>query len=459
MILHIRSIIWLAVPLIIGQLSRTAMSVIDTVIVGNIGADHLAAITIGSSVWFPIFIFGFGIMQSIIPKIAQAHAQGQKDDIALLTWQAVILAFILSVLIAAVVVAIQPLIPLLGATPQVENLSSQYLLALAAGAPGILLFFTFRNIAQAMNDTRSGMVIGLTGLVLNVPLSYLLANGKAGLPALGVAGCGIAFSFINWLSALSYFIYLNSSRRYRAARLFTRPNRIQLRPILALFKIGIPISLTLFCEMMLLDATGLLIASLDTATVAAHGILLNITTLIFTVPYAIGRIVMVKVAHYAGIKAPETSKAITQAGIVSWCFITSVFFATLLLFGYQIAWLYTTDPSVLQVIGQVLVFSAVLQCVDGLQTIIGSASRGYEDNHAVFFITAVCYWGIGLPTAFMLGHHLWRGQPYQLSGYWIGIIAGFTCCAILLWYRFTVITQRLQSTATAVQVRCDPTHH
>lgn len=439
---HLKTLLVLALPLLVGQLARTAMGVIDIAIAGSIGTSHMAALAIGGSVWFPVFVFGSGTMQCVVPRIASAHARQDHAETVKFIHQGVWLALSLSIMIAAAVAALRPLLPLLGMADDVRAITAKYLLALALGAPGILLFFTFRNVAQSLGDTRTGMKIGLAGLALNIPLSYTLAHGLFGLPVLGAVGCGIAFCIVNWCCGLGFGVWLAFHPRYRKLRIF----RGQLAPdrhvLLKLAKIGAPIALAFFCEVLLLDAVGLLVAGLDTASVAAHGIVLNITGLIYTLPCALSSIVTVRVAHYVGKGENRAAASVAKTGVALWIVLSCVVAGALMLFGKPLIGLYTADPRVVAAALGVLAFAMAMQLADGIQTVMGAALRGYEDNHAIFTITVASYWAVGLPVAFALGRLGWYQPLHGLSGYWTGVAAGLACCALALMFRLGVVARK-----------------
>ena len=439
---HLKGLILLALPLLIGQLARTAMSVIDIAIVGSISAADMAALAIGGSVWFPVFVFGSGTMQSIVPRIAAAHARQDDGQTVKFIHQGVWLALGLSLLIALAIISLRPFLHLLGMADDVRAITAQYLLALAAGAPGILLFFTFRNIAQAMGDTRSGMQIGLAGLALNIPLSYILAHGLLGLPVLGAVGCGIAFSAVNWFCGLGLGFYLARKPQFRRLPIL----RVHLMPepavLIMLLKIGAPIALAFFAEVLLLDAVGLMIAGLNTASVAAHGILINLCSLIYTLPCALGSIVTVRVAQYVGTHDKPNAVAVAKTGVLLWVALSCLLSAALLSFDKSVLAWYTPDTGILSQAMGVLAFAMAMQLCDGLQTIAGAVLRGYEDNRAIFSITVACYWAIGLPLAFVLGRLGWVAPLAGLSGYWAGVVLALACSALGLGWRFLAVTGR-----------------
>ena len=442
---HLKALILLALPLLIGQLARTLMSVIDIAIVGSISPADMATLAIGGSVWFPVFVFGSGTMQSIVPRIAAAHARQDDAQTVKFIHQGVWLALGLSLLIALAIISLRPFLYLLGMAAEVRAMTAQYLLALAAGAPGILLFFTFRNIAQATGDTRSGMQIGLAGLALNIPLSFILAQGWFGLPALGALGCGIAFAAVNWFCGLGLGLYLARQPKFRRLpilRVHVMPERAVL---IMLLKIGAPIALAFFAEVLLLDAVGLMIAGLDTASVAAHGILINLCALIYTLPCALGSIVTVRVAQYVGTHDKPNAAAVAKTGVLLWLGLSCALSAVLLWFDQSVLALYTPNAGIVGKAIGVLAFAMAMQLCDGLQTVLAAVLRGYEDNRAIFLITVASYWAIGLPLAFVLGRLGPVASLAGLGGYWAGVVLALACSTLGLGLRLLVVMGRIRA--------------
>ena len=94
---------------------------------------------------------------------------------------------------------------------------------------------------------------------------------------------------------------------------------------------------------------------------------------------------------------------------------------------------------VIEIASTLLLAAAVFQISDSLQVIVLGALRGLQDVKIPTLITFIAYWLIGFPISYFLG----KEDAYGSLGIWIGLLAGLTSAAILLYIRFHYLTKRL----------------
>ncbi|HUH56831.1 MAG TPA: MATE family efflux transporter, partial [Rhodanobacter sp.] len=280
--------------------------------------------------------------------------------------------------------------------------------------------------------TRPSMYFSLGGLALLVPLGYVLMFGKLGIPPQGAHGCGVATAMVLWLEMLAFGFYVMRHRNYRGLGLFDRFERPQLRRIGALIHIGLPMAVSLLAEAGLFVATALIIATLGEDVIASHQVALNIASLFFMIPLGLAMAITVRVGNAVG---RGDARGVRYAGFcgIGLTLVTQLFSAGLMLtLPHYIAALYTNDPKVIALAMQLIMLAGLFQFSDGIQVASNGALRGLKDTRIPMAITLFAYWIIGMPVGWWLAFHHGLGA----RGMWMGLIAGLSVAAVMLFTRF-----------------------
>ncbi len=220
-IVEARSLLALAIPVVIAQLSQTAMGVVDTIMAGSVSATDMAAVAVGTSIWLPAILFGHGLLLALTPTVAQLNGSGRRNQIAHQVRQGFWLAFCVSVLIMVVIYNSDHIIMRMhNIDPVLADKAVGFLHAIMWGAPGYLFFQVLRNQCEGLSKTKPGMVIGFIGLLVNIPINYIFIYGKLGAPALGGVGCGVATGTVYWVMFLMMRWYVTRAltARYQTGK-------------------------------------------------------------------------------------------------------------------------------------------------------------------------------------------------------------------------------------------------
>ncbi|MGP3791035.1 MATE family efflux transporter [Pseudomonas sp. B392_1p] len=440
---EVRALLTLATPIIIAQLSTTAMGFVDTVMAGRVSPHDLAAVALGNSIWMPVFLLMTGILLATTPKVARRFGAGQEAEIGPLVRQALWLGLSIGCAAAVLLWNAEPVLHWMNVEAELVELSMGYLRGVACGFPFVALYHVLRCFSDALGHTRPSMVIGLLGLLLNIPLNYIFIYGKLGVPAMGGVGCGWATAIVMAAMLLGMLVWVKWAPYYKSCGLFLRFDRPHWPSIRRLLTIGVPIGIAVFAEASIFSVIALLIGSLGASVVAGHQIALNISSMIFMVPYSLGMAVTVRVGQALGRQEPREARFSAGVGIaVALCY--ACFSCSLvLLFTEEIARIYTPDPAVLAVATSLLIYAALFQFSDSIQVTSAGALRGYQDTRATMLITLFCYWGIGLSMGYSLGlTDIW-GEPSGPRGLWQGLIIGLSCAALLLGWRLARSARRV----------------
>ena len=431
-------------PILLAQLSQTSMGFVDTVMAGRVGPVDLAAVAVGSSLFFPIFLFMVGLLSAVTPLAAQAHGRRDCTDIFRSLQQGVVVGLFCGILSMVLIWQLSPLFQILQVSPEVASPAKRYLFAVSWGMPFAGIFLALRSGGEGVSLTRLSMLAGFTGLAVNIVANYVLIFGKLGLPAMGGVGCGWATAISMFAMMITMALLLQKSRVEGVVNLFRRLDRSLLQSMGQFLALGMPIGLSLFVESSIFAIISLLIARFGAEIVSAHQIALNFTSLLFMIPLSLSMALSIRVGFSVGRKQPVRMKRIVQTGLfLALCFacVTCIFIVTC---ADTIALLYTRESVVRETAVHLLLFAALFQLSDAIQVNCCGALRGCKDTKVPMLLMIFAYWGIGLPVGYGIGIFGFGSIEPGADGFWIGLICGLTVSAILQGRRLYKMVDRLQ---------------
>ncbi|MGH8041398.1 MAG: MATE family efflux transporter [Rudaea sp.] len=429
---ELRDTLRLAAPLVLGQLSAIGMNVVDTVLAGHYSAQTLAAVAIGANVWTLAIVAAIGVMMAMPPTVAHLSGAGERERIGVLLRQALWLAAALGLALFYAVRHAGPLLRVMGIDAGIAAQSQQFLHAISWGAPALTGYFALRGFSEGLTLTRPTMYFGALGLVLLAPVGYVFMYGAFGLSAHGAQGSGMATATVLWVQFSAFALYIARRRHYAPFAPFARWQWPQLGTIVDLLRLGVPMGITLFMEASLFVTAALLIGSLGADAVAGHQIAINVASITFMVPLGLAMATTVRVGRAAGRGDGDGVRWAGFIGIGASLVTQCVSCMAMALFPHAIAALYTGDTAVAAFAAHLLLFAAAFQFSDGIQVTANGALRGLKDTTVPMAITTLAYWGIGMPAGYWICFHVHLGAP----GMWIGMIAGLSVAAALLFLRF-----------------------
>ena len=439
---ELRALIWLALPILAAQMSQTLLGFVDTAMAGRVSAVDLAAVALGNSFWIPTFLFLTGVLMIVTSKVAAHSGSGRPEEAGPLVRQGLWLGLGLGCLAGLVLCAVEPVLHWAQIAPELMPKTVAYIRAVALGFPAIGMYQALRGMTDGMSRTKPGMVIGLLGLLLNVPANYVLVYGKFGLPEMGGVGCGVATTLVMWFMLTCMVIYLKRSKIYAACRLFERFEWPRWSVQRGLLGLGLPIGISLFSETSMFALIALLIGSLGAVVVASHQVALNFTSLVFMIPFSLGLAITVRVGHNLGMQGARAGLFAAKVGIVVSLICATVAATFIYLLTDWLPYIYTNNPEVVALSSALLVYAAIYQFSDSVQVACAGALRGYQDTRVPMLLTMIAYWVVGLPSGYLLGLTEVFGPPQGPAGFWKGLILGLSAAALFLSIRLAVVGKR-----------------
>lgn len=428
----------LAGPLIVNNLAIAGMQFADAVMAGRLGAESLAAVAVGSSVWFFGFAFALGIMMALSPIAARHFGAGNLDLIGRYTRQGIYLGIGFGVFLVVLArFTVEPLLANIGVDPGFRELTVGYVYAIVPGAPGIFIFLALRFTTEGIGFTRPIMYTSILSLVCNVFLNYVFMFGHFGAPALGAVGCGIASAITMWVIMFTLLIYVVTNKKYKPLRIFSRMSPLRLPELREILVLGVPIAITITAEAGLFNAVSVLMGTRGAAIAAAHQISINFAATMFMIPLALSSAITVRVGHALGSGNARAARFSGSLGILMCAAFMTCSATFLLIFRDAVVTMYTNDPSVTSIAISLLLMAAIFQVADGMQIGAAGALRGFKDTRVPMGINIFAYWVVAFPLAYMAAV-TYKAPP---SYVWGGFVAGLTLAAALLTWRFASVSR------------------
>jgi len=429
---HIASTFQLAYPVIIGQLGIIMMGVVDSLMVGKLGAAPLAAASLGNGMAFIIMIIGIGVSYAVTPLVAIAVGAGKMEDCGVYFRQSLLVNSVFSIIIAIIIYFAADLIQYLDQPEDVQIQAASYMKIIGLSAVPLLLFQSYKQFIEGLSVMRPAMIITLIANLVNAFTNWVLIFGNLGFPALELNGAGWATFASRIFMALLLMGFVMKNKFFKQYDVSFHYRSINLPVIKKILSLGLPSGFQYFFEVGAFAFAVVMVGWLGTAQLAAHQIALNLASISFMAVLGISVAGSIRVGNAVGMKdIAETRRAGFTASLLgaSIMLIAGIIF---ILGRNFLPTLYVNDEIVISYASSLLIIAALFQLSDGTQAVGIGILRGLTDVKIPTAITFIAYWIVGLPVGYLLGFTFKLG----VQGVWIGLLLGLTTSAILLTLRF-----------------------
>lgn len=440
---ELKQLLWLALPLLAANWAQVGMGVVDTIVAGRAGTVDMAGAALGCSLTIPVLFAGSGLLSILGPIISRLRGEGREGRIGSLLRNGLYCSLVLSVGALLALGCARYIFPLLTEDEAMVSIALDYVNAVMWGTPAFMAYCVFKSLFEGFEWTNVVMIVGLGGLLCNVPANFAFVFGWWGLPAMGGAGCGAATALIYWIQLILMVILLCCARRLRphCKRMAVpkAPSRIGMGRI---FKLGYPLGISVLCEVSFFTAASMVLACFGSVVVGAQQISLNVSSVVFSLPLSLGIAVSIRMAWHAGRRNAAGIDALTRTGLCTTVALSLIVMVLIIMFRYNIIDCYTKDSSLIGVAQGLLVLCAVYQCPDSIQSFMGGVLRGLHDTEMISRINIFTYWCVGFPLCWVLVRTDWLVRGMGASGAWLSFIIALVLTAVLLSLRF-VKTRRI----------------
>ena len=431
---YIRSLFLLSLPLIGGHIAQILIGVGDTLIVGRYSTEALAALVLGTTIFFIIFIFGAGFSFAAMALVSTANTDDDTTKIRRITRMALWLSLAFGLLVSPIFVFSEWLLLLLGQELNLAALASEYLIFSGIAMFPALSSSVLRCYLAGMEYVKVTFYISIIAVLLNLLINYLLVFGMFGLPELGIIGAGIATIFVNLFMFLSFLIYAKIQLpQHNLFVRFWRPDRSVIGLVL---KMGSAIGITSLAEAGLFSASSIMMGWVGQLELAAHGIALQLASITFMLHLGLSDAATIRVSAALGKK--DKHKIINEcwAALVISLGLSSL--AIMIFLGIPkfliSAFLNSEELNANLLIEMgisLLALAALFQLVDGGQALAIHLLRGLHDTTIPMYLAVISYWIIGLPCGYILSFHF----NFGAQGIWLGLVTGLSFACLFLFLR------------------------
>lgn len=431
----------LAYPIVLGQVAHMLVALADNIMVGKLGAEQLAAVSLGNTLIFIAMSVGIGFSFAITPLVAAADADSRPDKVRSILSNGLMLCTVNGLLLCLLLFLAEPVLYMLDQPDEVVDLALPYMRWVSVSIIPLMIFQAFKQFSDGLSRTEIPMYIAIVANMINIIVNYLFIYGKFGFPELQVEGAAIGTFISRILMALFLFILLSRKRELQQYfhGLFNWSGLV----IRKLLNLGFPTALQMFFEVSLFTAAIFLSGLLGTQYQAANQIALNLSALTFMFGVGLGVAATIRVANQFGVEKFDELKRIATS-LFLMTLIMEVFFALCFVaFHKYLPYIYINDLEVIDLAAQLLLIAALFQISDGFQVVILGALRGLQDVWIPSWICFISYWVFGLPVSYYLGTQ----TELKLNGIWIGLLIGLTISSILMYTRFRHLTNKYSGKA------------
>lgn len=426
-------IIALAAPVVISKLSFTAMAIVDTAMVGRLGAVEQGAVGIATTYMFTLYVFGLGLLGVVNTFVSQHHGAGRPEECGVVLGHGLRLSTGIAAVTLTLLLASRPLFEISGLSPAVVDAAYEYLLWRVIGLFPVFWYWAYNGFLEGLGETRTPMRISLLANAANIVLDWTLIFGAGRIPAMGVRGAGLATAASNGLMFLCFLwvVHRRTSpwRAFGVARMWA-PVRWDL--VRRMIRVGLPMGVQFFLEIGAFLFFSVMVGWVGDVPLAANQVALRVTSVSFMTSWGISVASTTLVGRHQGEREPDLAFASghrTVALALGFTLVCGLLFAAM---PNLLARIFTPNPAVRHLATELILIAAAVQIFDGLNIVSYGALKGAGDTAGPLGIVVVMNWGVGVPLVYLLTIRAGLGA----LGAWLGILVMLAGQGGWLYLRF-----------------------
>jgi len=428
----------IAFPVMMGQLGHVLVGLADNIMVGQLGAAPLAAVSLGNSLVFIALSIGIGFSFAITPLIAEADGAKDIEKGRSFFQHGIVMCCLNGILLFLLLLACKPLLYHLDQPEEVVNLAMPYIDIVAFSLIPLMIFQAFKQFGDGLSQTKYAMYATIIANLVNVLFNYLLIYGVWIFPRLELEGAAIG-TLISRVFMLFFLFYILKSKKKFATYFVWAKKSLQKNVFKRLWDLGFPTALQMLFEVGIFTASIFLAGTLGTNPQAANQVALNLASMTFMIAVGIGVTATIRVGNQKGMGNFKELRRIAISTFLLVFLIEAIFAIGFILLKDLLPLIYIDNAEVIFLASQLLIVAALFQLSDGLQVVILGALRGLQDVRMPTMICFISYWIIGFPISYYLG----KAEALGSMGIWLGLLAGLSASAIMLYIRFAYLSKKM----------------
>lgn len=434
---HFRGTLSLGLPIIGTQMAQMGINFIDTMMLGWLGAETLAASVLATMMFFVVLVVGFGLANAVMPLAAHAMGEGDEQGLRRSVRMGFWVVMIFGALMMPLLWYSEALFLSIGQKPELARMAQEYIRVVQWSVFPVLIISVLRSYLSALERMQVVLWITIGGVGVNALLNYAFIFGNYGAPRMELAGAAVASLGTNIMMSAALVLFCLKMPDLRKHEIFVRLWRPDWPAFRDVFRLGLPISLTILAEVGLFAVAAVMMGWIGTIELAAHGIALQITSISFMIPLSFSQVGTVRFARALGRKDLDAMDKVGKTVLVLGLGFAVLAAIVFVLFPTPLIGMYLdrANPDAQLIIDYgipLLVVAASFQIVDTLQAIGAGLLRGMKDTQVPMYIAIFSYWAVGVPVAYLLGFVLDFGG----QGVWGGLALGLAVAAVLMNWRY-----------------------
>jgi MATE family multidrug resistance protein len=433
---ELKATLLLAAPITAGHLSQMLLGITDTLMIGRVGVVELAASALSHTLVHFVFIVGVGLLTSVSVLVSHAYGAGNRTEAGEMLRRGLAIGVSGGLLMFVLLWGSFPFLQHLGQPDDVVSASKPYLWLLSVSLPFVMAIICYRNFSEAQDAPWPAFWCGLTGVLLNIFLNWVLIYGNLGAPRLELVGAGIATLISRVVNLVLLVSWLRMDRRFRDSWPVRWLAPMPWKALQSMLKLGFPVGMQLLMEVGAFCSTTLFMGWLGIIEMASHQIAITCAATTFMVPLGISLAVAIRVGHVIGGGEFHRARTVAYGALGFTVLLSSLFTVVFIVFNQPLANLFTPDPETAAMAASLLVVAGFFQLFDGSQVLAIGSLRGCKDVDVPTWIIFFSYWIVGIPLGLALAFALDTGA----IGLWVGLAAGLGVASAGLLRRFNRLT-------------------
>ena len=434
LLVEVRATFSLGVPIVIALIAQTAMSITDLILMGRLGLDQVAGVSLGLTVYIPLMLFALGIVTAISPRISQAYGAQELATVRHIAKQGCWVALAVSIPAFVTLMFTEPLLVFLGQDRELASIAGEYNKGSAIGLPAFILYINFRCVLTNVGQPKPTTVVMLTAVPLNAVIGYFLIFGGPGIEGQGVFGAGVASSLVRLgVTAAVIFIVVHKES-LRSLNLFHGSWRPDCHMFCSIFAMGLPIACRIVLAEGMLSMLALIIGPMGAGPLVAHTIASRLLSLTLVVALGFSGAAATRVWWGVGKGDLKDARVAGFAAVGITIAVTLIASIALFLLPREISQILfsVTDAVTLDLLENLLPIVAIYQIINGAQIVLIGALLGLSDVFIPTFLVLSCTWGLGLGIGLLLA----LGFGFGVLGLWAGLTFGVAALLLMACIRF-----------------------
>ncbi|MBT9161778.1 MAG: putative FMN/FAD exporter YeeO [Dehalococcoidia bacterium] len=430
----VRNITYLSWPIVVSALLQTTVGIVDTMMVGVLGPQPLAAVGMGHFILMLVLVFLIAISTGAQVFVARYFGAKDPEGVTRVVDQSLILSVILATGMMALGLTLSPaLFRIMGAEEKVLALGVPYVRIIFGGILFMLLNFIINSILQGAGDSRTPLKILLLINILNVVLNYLLIFGIGFFPRMEVRGAAWG-TVISRIVGAVMGMWVLMSGRFAVRTDILRRFRIEPALMSQIVRIGFPAGL----QGLVRSGSGIILLRFvantihGTYAVAALTVGLQAEAISFMPGFALGTSATILVGQNLGAGKPDRAERNGLAATWIAAIVMSCMGLLFFIFAEQIMSLFTESADVVHIGGDYLRIMAYSQPFLAMVMVFSGGLRGAGDTRTPLIYSIIHSWLVRIPLIYVLGFVL----NLQTTGIWWAMTLSTVTQGLATWWKF-----------------------